>query len=95
MIIVVIHYEAQDSPRAVLAAHGRPDSLAEAGGAHPAGISQAGQGPPPYPLPVILRIHCVQLFYNLSDPSMEDLLYEAESVRTSLRRRRGLTSTCD
>ena len=26
-------------------------------------------------------VHCVQLFYNLSDPGMEDLLYEAESVR--------------
>ena len=29
----------------------------------------------------MLRIHCVQLFYNPSDPGMEDLLYEAESVR--------------
>ena len=29
----------------------------------------------------MLRIHCVQLCYNLSDPGMEDLLYEAESVR--------------
>ena len=27
------------------------------------------------------RIHCVQLFYNLSDPGMEDMLYEVESVR--------------
>ena len=32
-------------------------------------------------LGVMLRIRCVQLFYNLSDPGMEDLLYEAESVR--------------
>jgi len=24
----------------------------------------------------ILQVHCVQLFYNLSDPVMEDLLYE-------------------
>ena len=23
---------------------------------------------------VMLRIHCVQLFYNLSDPGMEDML---------------------
>ena len=30
---------------------------------------------------VMLRIHCVQLFYNIRDPGMEDLLYEAESVR--------------
>ena len=29
----------------------------------------------------MLRIHCVQLFYNLSDPGMEDMLYEVESVR--------------
>ena len=29
----------------------------------------------------MLRIHTVQLCYNLSDPGMEDLLHEAESVR--------------
>ena len=29
----------------------------------------------------MLRVHCVQLFYNVSDPGMEDLLYEVESVR--------------
>ena len=38
-------------------------------------------GRPPYPLPVMLRIHCLQLFYNLSDPAMEDALYEIESMR--------------
>ena len=43
--------------------------------------AKPGEGLRPYPLPVMLRIHCVQLFYNLSDPGMEDLLYEAESVR--------------
>ena len=42
---------------------------------------KAGRGRRPYPLAVMLRIHCVQLCYNLSDPAMEDLLYEAESVR--------------
>ncbi len=40
-----------------------------------------GHGRRPYPLAVMLRIHCVQLCYNLSDPAMEDLLYEAESAR--------------
>ena len=30
---------------------------------------------------VMLRVYCAQLFYNLSDPGMEDLLYEVESVR--------------
>jgi IS5 family transposase len=38
-------------------------------------------GRPPYPLAVMLRVHCLQLFYNLSDPGMEDALYEIESMR--------------
>ena len=42
---------------------------------------KAGRGRRPYELSAMLRIHCVQLFYNLSDPGMEDLLYEADSVR--------------
>ena len=42
---------------------------------------KAGRGRRPYELPAMLRIHCVQLFYNLSDPGMEDMLYEVESVR--------------
>ena len=42
---------------------------------------RAERGRRPYPLPVMLRVHIVQLCYNLSDPAMEDLLYEAESVR--------------
>ena len=29
----------------------------------------------------MLKTHCVQLFYNLSDPGVEDLLYESEPVR--------------
>ena len=42
---------------------------------------KAGKGRRPYPLPAILRVHVVQVCYNLSDPAMEDLLSEAESVR--------------
>ena len=42
---------------------------------------RAGRGRRPYELPTMLRIHCVQLFYNLSDPGMEDMLYEVESER--------------
>lgn len=45
---------------------------------YPKGGSKGRQ---PYPLAVMLRVHCVQLFYNLSDPAMEDMLYEVESVR--------------
>lgn len=40
-----------------------------------------GNGRQPYLLEVMLRIHCMQLFYNLSDPAMEDALYEIESMR--------------
>ena len=40
-----------------------------------------GRGRRPYPLRTMLRVHCVQLWYDLSDPGMEDLLYEVESVR--------------
>ena len=40
-----------------------------------------GQGRPPYPLAVMLRVHCLQLFYNRSDPGLEDDLYEMESLR--------------
>ncbi|HXF47789.1 MAG TPA: IS5 family transposase [Burkholderiaceae bacterium] len=43
--------------------------------------AKGNQGRPPYPLPVILRVHCLQLFYNLSDPALEDALYEVESMR--------------
>ena len=42
---------------------------------------KAERGRRPYPLSAMLRVHIVQLCYNVSDPGMEDLLYEAESVR--------------
>ncbi len=42
---------------------------------------KAGRGRHPYPLLVMLRVHCLQLFHNLSDPGMEDLLYESDPVR--------------
>ena len=35
-------------------------------------------GRKPYPLRVMLRIHVMQLLYNLSDPAMEDVLYEID-----------------
>ena len=38
------------------------------------------RGRPPYPLAMLLRIHCVQLFYNLSDPAMEDALDDSAAV---------------
>ena len=38
----------------------------------------AGKRRVPHPLEGILRLHSVQLFYNVSDPAMEDMLYEVE-----------------
>lgn len=43
--------------------------------------SKGDKGRKPYPLSIMLRIHIMQLIYNLSDPSMEDSLYEIESMR--------------
>ncbi|MDO5687263.1 MAG: transposase [Neisseria sp.] len=43
--------------------------------------SQSKNERPPYLLSVMLRIHCIQFFYSLSDPLMEDSLYEIESMR--------------
>ncbi len=40
-----------------------------------------GRGRQPYPLSVMLRVHVVQLVENLSDPGMEDALYENLSVQ--------------
>ncbi len=42
---------------------------------------KSGRGRRPYPLRTMLRVHCVRLFCNLSDPGMEDLLCEVGSVR--------------
>ena len=39
------------------------------------------RGRPPYPLAVLLRSHCVPLCYNLSDPVMEDALYDSRAVQ--------------
>ncbi len=42
---------------------------------------KAGNGRKPYPLPTMLRIHCMQQWYSMSDPAMEDALYEIASIR--------------
>ena len=40
-----------------------------------------GNGRRPYPLATMLRIHFMQNWYNMSDPAMEDALYEITSMR--------------
>ncbi len=42
---------------------------------------KADNGRRPYPLDTMLRIHCMQQWYSLSDGAMEDALYEIASMR--------------
>ncbi|WP_322995015.1 IS5 family transposase [Castellaniella sp.] len=42
---------------------------------------KAGNGRRPYPLEVMLRIHFMQQWFNLSDPAMEEALYDSTSIR--------------
>ncbi len=46
---------------------------------------KAGNGRRPYPLETMLRIHCMQHWYNLNDGAMEDALYESASMRLFAR----------
>jgi IS5 family transposase len=45
---------------------------------------KAGNGRHPYPLSTMLRIHFLQQWYSLSDPTAEDALYEITSMRELL-----------
>lgn len=40
-----------------------------------------GRGRPPLPLERMLRIHFLQHWFNLSDPGVEEALYESQSMR--------------
>lgn len=42
---------------------------------------KAGNGRRPYPLETLLRIHLLQNWFALSDPAMEEALYEITSLR--------------
>jgi IS5 family transposase len=42
---------------------------------------KAGNGRQPYPLAVMLRIHCIQQWYGYSDPAMEDALHDIPALR--------------
>jgi len=42
---------------------------------------KAGNGRPPMELEMMLRIYFLQQWYGLSDPAMEDSLYDSESMR--------------
>lgn len=47
--------------------------------------SKAGGGRKPYPLETMLRIHLLQNWFSLSDPAMEEALYEITSMRQFAR----------
>ena len=48
---------------------------------HVRGAHQALGGRPPFPVETMLRIHCLQLWWNLSDPAMEEELHERPLYR--------------
>jgi transposase, IS5 family len=48
---------------------------------HVRGAHQALGGRPPFPVMTMLRIHCLQLWWNLSDPAMEEELHERPLYR--------------
>src|ERR1044071_1631783 len=46
---------------------------------YPKGSSKGGR--PPLPLERMLRIYCLQQWYNLSDPGAEEALYDSLTMR--------------
>src|SRR6202051_4685310 len=45
----------------------------------------AGRGRHPYPIATMLRVHLMQNWFGLSDPAMEEALYEIASMRQFAR----------
>ena len=45
----------------------------------------SGKGRPPHELERMLRIYCLQQWFNLSDPQAEDTIYDSESMRRFAR----------
>lgn len=42
---------------------------------------EVSNGRPPYPLPTMLRVRLMQNWFGLSDPGMEEALYEIPPIR--------------
>ena len=73
---------APDATGAHSATHGRVDAVGTAGSARIRPVNPAGErGRIPYPLAPPLRFYCVQLQHNLSEPAMQDRLYEGVAAQ--------------
>lgn len=46
---------------------------------------KAGNGRPPLGLETMLRVYCLQQWFDLSDPQAEDMLYDSEAMRRFAR----------
>ena len=64
-------------------AHGAAGPVGGAGARITPVYPKRGRGRCPYPLQVMPRIHCLQLWFNLSDPDMEQEFYDSRSVLES------------
>jgi transposase, IS5 family len=56
---------------------------------------KAGLGTQPMPLERMLRIYFLQHWFNLSDPAMEDALYDSEAMRRFVRLELGVDAVPD
>ena len=54
----------------------------------------AGRGRRPYALESMLRVHLMQNWFALSDPAMEEALYEIASLRTFAHLNRQSDAQC-
>ena len=75
------HEEAPDAARTFSGGDGRAGSVGGSRSPDRTVLSEARPRRRPHPLRTMLRVDCVQLWYDLSDPGTEDLLYEVESAR--------------
>ena len=73
--------EAADAPRGVFEQQNRLVSKGRLARRVEPFYPKPGRGCRRYPLRGMQRVHCVQLFCNLSAPGVEELFYEVESVR--------------
>ena len=89
----LLRQRQEDAPGAISGGDGRGRSLGTPVRPDRTTLSegQSGWGRPPLPLERMLRIYCLQQWYNLSDPGAEEALYDS----ITMRRFAGVSSDAD
>src|SRR5215207_682200 len=75
--------EEAHEARRVASGDGGGGAVVSAGSIDRAALSEGGssRGRRAFPIAVMLRIYCLQQWYNLSDPGAEEALYDIQSMR--------------